>query len=289
MTKSIGVVGCGGFVGGACYYAFNQSKYHDVYGYDIEPSKTKNTKKETFNASLIFVAVPTPMDENGKCHLGIVESVIKEIREGPYSNEFIIIKSTVPPGTTRALNEKYGNVLFSPEFLTERRYIQDFVELPYQIVGAENAGHQGFMLREFYFNLMTQGILQAGEVYRMASEQAEMVKYIRNCYLAVRLSYFNEIKQVCDTIGIDYQEAKTFAGLDDRVGQHYNIVTDENPGWGLSCLPKDLNAMMHLAKNVGIKPLMLEAAWKKNVEVRKDKDWEKLEKALLKVEESDDQ
>lgn len=285
--RSVGVVGCGGFVGGACYYTFNQSSVYEVFGYDIEPTKTKNNKKETFSADLVFVAVPTPMSEEGECHLGIVESVCEEIREYRKDN-IIIIKSTILPGTTEKLNGKFGNVFFSPEFLTERRYIQDFIELPYQILGYPTSGKgddwisdyesdwsRKTSIQNFFISLNKEKIIKAQNIIWLTSTQAEMVKYFRNNYLATRISFCNEMFDLCEKLDVTYEIVAEQAGLDSRIGQHYNKIDRNEREFSGVCLPKDLNATINLSKKLDINPVLLEAVWKKNLQVAQKKSWEK--------------
>ena len=117
----------------------------------------------------------------------------------------------------------------------------------------------------------------------MSATELEMVKYTKNTYLATRLSFFNEIKQICDKLDVDFNFVKSVAGLDERVGNHYNTVNEDNPGWGGHCLVKDINALIYLEKSLGIDPKVLQAVADKNLEVRKYRDWEKQEgRAVIK-------
>lgn len=313
-NRKVLIVGAG-FVGGTAYRAFSLVDGWTVQVYDKNPTESllqrefdedveatandpftlvqyesihwASSIKDASDAGLVFVAVPTPMnEETGECYTGIVESVIKEVRS-VNQESWICVKSTVPPGTTQKLNDIYKRVCFNPEFLTEKHAWSDFINLEYQIIGYPELmpgiwDSLECPLEDLFHDCYEQGILACSATLDMSSTQAEMVKYTRNSYLATRLSFFNEIKQICDQLDVDYRQMKYFAGLDKRVGNHYNEVRETDPGWGLSCLPKDLNALKFLAKSKGVNPLMLEAAWQKNLEVRKDKDWEKMEKAIFK-------
>lgn len=280
--KTIGIIG-NGFVGGTAYKAFSKLDGYKVLINDKDESKCKNSFEDTAKCDLVFIAVPTPSNfETGECYTHIVSSCVAQVREYRKDN-LIVIKSTVPPGTTKKLNFSYGRVCFNPEFLTEANADADFKNLQYQILGMAEKEEKADELHCVFYDCYKQGILDCSIFYNTDSSLAEMVKYTKNCYLATRLSFFNEIKQICDAVGVNYNQMKELAGLDNRVGNHYNEVNEDNPGWGLSCLPKDLNALKFVAEKLGLKPLVLDAAWKKNLEVRKFRDWETMSKATLGV------
>lgn len=282
--KKISIFGAG-FVGGTSYKAFSQLDDYEVYQYDKDPLRSKCTLEEACSADIIFACVPTPMDtKTGECHTGIVESVIKQIRE-KNTEALICIKSTVPPGTTENLNKKYRSVCFSAEFLTEANAYSDFVNQPYQVIGFPSRVRKH--LRKSIVNLFRDFLIHFGhaanrqdaglKVVQMSATELEMVKYTRNTYLATRLSFFNEIKQICENLDVDFNFVKSVAGLDKRVGNHYNVVDEDNRGWGGHCLPKDLNALKYLANSKNVKTSVLDGVWKKNLEVRKVRDWEEQE------------
>jgi UDPglucose 6-dehydrogenase len=293
MTNPLIAIWGAGFVGATCYQAFSKVSGWDVIVWDKFPDKCKLKQempdanfdaynaKVAYSADLHFICVPTPMNkETGQCFTGIVEEVAKKIANHNKHGADIVIKSTVPPGTTKRLNDKYGRVFFNPEFLTEADAYEDFVSLPYQIVG--NPGRsRSTLLATLYQNAAKQGVIEGGKMMLDTdSTVAEMVKLTRNCYLATRLSFFNEIKQLCDKLEVNYDDMRALAGMDERIGTHYNRVSDDNPGWGLSCLPKDLNDLMFVAKDLGVDPKVMKAVWEKNLEVRKHRDWEEMEKAV---------
>lgn len=279
MTKrtSIGIIGAG-FVGGTCARAFRQADFlYDVLVYDKNPSMSENTLEQVAECDFVFVAVPTPSSkETGQCYTNIVESCVASVRN-INKNNIIVIKSTVPPGTTKALDEKYGRVMFQPEFLTEANAFEDFIRLPYQIFGLTKTAHKDDddvkKLAGIFLVLNAEKKMDCSTIYFMSSEQAEMVKYTRNNYLATRLSFFNEIKQIATKLGISYEDLKFFAGMDGRIGNHYNSVDPKNPGWGGKCLFKDNNALIYAAKQLGVEPTVLQAVKDKNLEVRAIHDW----------------
>lgn len=290
--KSVTIWGAG-FVGATAYKAFSKIEGWDVVVWDKFADNCKLMKEDPTarfvnedvakSSHLHLICVPTPMKQNGECFTGIVEEVVEKIASAG-TGAYIVIKSTVPPGTTERLNEKWCRVFFNPEFLTEANAYEDFVELPYQIIGNPSK-ERCWPLINLYRDAKAQDVVRGGEmVLETSSTTAEMVKLTRNCYLATRLSFFNEIKQVCDKLGVEYDDMKHLAGLDERIGSHYNKVPgpDGKPGWSLSCLPKDLNDMIHVAYSAGVSPTVMEAVWHKNLEVRPERDWEEMEKAVKK-------
>lgn len=292
--KTISVFGAG-FVGGECYKAFSKLQNYNVLAYDSNAKDCRLSKQldkvnfatfeEAASADVCFIALPTPMNiETGECDISLIQHCVANIRNLNKEN-IIVIKSTVVPGTTKKLGFSYNNIFFNPEFLTEANAEQDFKNLQYQIIGTNEDSNlnQINILVNLFKDCYSQEILNCTEIYVMDSSAAELVKYTRNCYLATRLSFFNEIKQICDSVDVNYEIVAKYAGLDPRVGTHYNKVGFPK-GWGLSCFPKDLNAIKHLATKLGIKPLMLQAAWDKNLEVRppEHRDWEKMNKAVVK-------
>ena len=104
---------------------------------------------------------------------------------------------------------------------------------------------------------------------------AEMVKYFTNSFLATKVSFANEIKQICDTIGVKYEEVKNLSLLDKRIGDTHLTVPgpDGSMGFGGTCFPKDLNCLIYFALEKGVEPLILKSVWEKNLLIRDDKDW----------------
>lgn len=227
----------------------------------------------------IFICVPTPMNPDGSCNLSIVESVLSELDDLARASlpkkkfKVVVIKSTVPPGTTEAMDEKFEKlrVVFNPEFLTEARPVEDFKNQDRIIIGGHSSATQ-----------------VVADVYRVAypkvpiiqcrATAAEMVKYVGNCFLAMKVSFANEIYQICQAIGVDYDTVINSATLDQRLGKsHWKVPgPDGHFGFGLTCFPKDLNALMHLAASLGVDAKMLRATWEKNLEVRPERDWEQM-------------
>ena len=271
----IGIIGQG-FVGTAIKVGFESH-------YELETYDKFSTSKSTCDlhdlvllCDVIFVCVPTPMNKDGSCHTDIVEEVVSEINEisiSSESNPIVVIKSTVSPGTTDRLNSKCDgiSVIFNPEFLTEANFIEDFKNQTRIILGGTREGTN--LLRQIYSKVFpTAHIIKTGSI------TAEMVKYMTNSYLATKVSFSNEIKQVCDKLDIDYDKVVEYATLDERLGKTHLGVPgpDGDLGFGGHCLPKDINALMSVAHEFGIEPGVLEAAVETNDKVRKNRDWEEM-------------
>ena len=228
--------------------------------------------------NIIFVCVPTPMNKDGSCHTDIVESVIKEIDEVSMGwNEvyrkdnkpIIVIKSTVPPGTTDRLHRKYKgvDVIFNPEFLTEMNFLEDFKNQSRIILGGIRRGTN--KLRQIYSRVFPHAT-----IVKTSATYAEMVKYFVNCFLATKVSFANEMKIVCDKIGIDYDKVVEYATYDERLGKSHWAVPgpDGDLGFGGHCLPKDTQALVSRYEDM----ILLETVIWVNDKVRKNRDWEEM-------------
>ncbi len=296
---SLGIYGAG-WVGSTCYQAFHQLDNYDVKAFDAHPDKCLLGKSmgtaatfvsldELAKCDIVFIALPTPFKmSTGECDTSIVERGVAQVRAVRKDN-LIVIKSTIPPGTTKKLNFSYGNICFNPEFLTEDNAYKDFINLEYQIIGVEEAKGQDLSshpMHVLYRDCFAQGIMKCEETTFVTSTTAETIKYVKNCYLATRLSFFNEVYQVCQKLDINYNIVKEFAGKDPRIGNHYNLIDDDKfRFYGKSCLPKDINAFIYLAKKFGVNPNVLEASWKTNLERSegRERDWEKMDgRAIVK-------
>jgi UDPglucose 6-dehydrogenase len=125
---------------------------------------------------------------------------------------------------------------------------------------------------------MFRKVFQEVTIVKTGSNTAETVKYFTNCFLATKVSFANEMKQICDEVNVDYDKVVEYGLYDKRIGRTHLSTPgpDGKKGFGGSCFPKDLNALIHVAKDNGVKPTVLQAVWEKNLEVRPEKDWEKL-------------
>ena len=276
MKKTeVGIIGQG-FVGKALKFGFE--KYYTTNTFDIkEYCNCESIDELVDKSNIIFVCVPTPMKKDGNCDTSIVESVVKEIDElvvyRNVSNRVVVIKSTIPPGTTERLNKecKHIQVVFNPEFLTEANYIEDFKNQNRIILGGPRPGIT--KVKRFYSKIFPKIT-----IVKTGSTIAEMVKYTTNTFLATKVSFANEIKMISDELGIDYDKVVEYATYDDRLGKsHWSVPgPDEKLGFGGSCFPKDLRAMIKLAEKLDVSANVLFSVWDTNLDVRPEEDWNEL-------------
>ena len=266
----IGIIGQG-FVGNAIYQKF--SKYYDVKTYDIKGRIHCNSDEhETMNNEIVFVCLPTPMNEDNTCHTDIVEDAIERIYK-INTAKIIVIKSTVPPGTVKKWNTKFPKVdiVFNPEFLTEANAVSDFDNQTRIILGGPRPATT--KLKQLYAKAFPKA-----SIVKTDSSYAEMVKYVTNSFLATKVSFANEMYQICEALNIDYDKVVEYATYDERLGKsHWNVPgPDGDFGYGGHCFPKDVKALIALATNLDLSPRMLTATDDKNDDVRENRDWEKM-------------
>tara|TARA_R110002051_G_scaffold77289_1_gene140758 strand:- start:213 stop:1067 length:855 start_codon:yes stop_codon:yes gene_type:complete len=282
--KKIGIVGRG-FVGSAVEFGFSAQTGCDaiVKVYDKDPLKSVHTLKETVNESdFIFLSVPTPSNPDGSMHLGILESVLQDIQNvNKIKNNIILIRSTIIPGTTTKLCKMFKklNLVFNPEFLTERSAKFDFINQSRFVLGGRK-----------------KHTARVAELYRWRFgdsvpcietnfETSEMIKYMNNCYFATKVSFMNEMYNIANKCGVDWDLAVEGFVRDGRIGHTHIQVPgpDGERGFGGSCFPKDIQAIINFSEQLGLNMNTLKGAWATNLEVRPQRDWEKLEgRAVVK-------
>ena len=270
----IGIIGQG-FVGNAIYQKFKN--YFDVLTYDLD-SKLCNSTLENLceKCEIIFVCLPTPMNENGSCCTDIVEDCLKDIEiltSFEQKQKTIVLKSTVSPGTTEKWNTEFSflQIIFNPEFLTEANAVSDFENQNRIILGGPRP--QTTKLKQIYSKVFPKA-----HIIKTNSTHAEMVKYLTNSFLATKVSFANEIYQICVKLNVDYDKVVEYATLDDRLGKtHWQVPgPDGDYGFGGHCLPKDLSALIHIAMKLDVDINVLNAVEEANDVVRKNRDWENM-------------
>ena len=262
----LGIIGHG-YVGESQSFAFSPS--FDVRVYDKDSLKSTHSLHEVLDSDFIFVCVPTPMKKDGSQDLSFVENFFKTTKEGP----IYIIKSTVIPGTTNLLNEKFKNlkIIFSPEFLTERTAKLDILTQTRIILGGDK--NLTSKVRKIYdIRFKNKTIIETDSL------TAEYIKYMNNTFFASKVSIMNEFYRLATHLGVDWETALYGFVSDQRIGDSHLHVPgpDGKLGFGGTCFPKDINAFISFAKKNNINMNVLEAAWKTNLEVRPERDWENL-------------
>ena len=274
----IGIVGRG-FVGSAVEFGFSPNVGCDaeVRVYDKDPHKSLHSLYETVNKSdFIFVSVPTPANADGSINLDVVYQAFDDIaRVNNRKDNVILLRSTVVPGTTRKISELNPNlnIVFNPEFLTERSAKFDFINQARFILGGDSKNTK--MVADLYrwrFGKTTP-------IIETNFETSEIIKYMNNCYLATKVSFLNEMYKIGEKAGVDWDMAIEGFVRDGRVGHSHMRVPgpDGRFGFGGSCFPKDIQAMINYAESLGVNPTTLKGAWETNLIVRPEQDWKKLE------------
>ena len=274
--KKIGIIGRG-FVGSAVEFGFSaQTGCNAVVKiFDKNPKLSLHTLNETINDSeFVFVSVPTPSNVNGSINLDILESVLSDIDKVNDTQNIILIRSTIIPGTTRIFQDKFPklNLVFNPEFLTERSAKYDFINQSRFILGGDKSN------TDEVASLFRWRFGDSIPVIKTSFETAELIKYMNNCFFATKVSFLNEMKLLSDKIGSDWDTAIEGFVRDGRIGHSHLSVPgpDGRLGFGGSCFPKDIQAIIDFAEKMEIDLNTLRGAWKTNLLVRPEKDWEQL-------------
>jgi len=276
---SVGVVG-NGFVGSSIAGGF--SLHANVKIHDVDSRKSSHSFQEVVNSDFVFICVPTPMKEvnGGEIDLSIMDAVFGQVAEfNRRSDNVVIIKSTIVPGTVKKYVERHPNlnIIHSPEFLTERIARLDFINSARIILGGEKElTHKTEKLfRERFPHT---------KIIHTDAVTAQFIKYMANSFFAVKVSFMNEMRQAADSLGVNWEGAMNGFVSDGRIGNSHLEVPghDGRKGFGGKCFPKDLNAFIHLFEEVGVNPTVMNAAWNKNLEVRNDRDWKNIEGAVSK-------
>ena len=261
----VGVIG-NGFVGESQVFAFSSKV--EVRVYDIDPLKSTHKLEDLFECDYVFVCVPTPMSMDGAQDLKYIYSVFDKLKKGPT----YIIKSTILPGTTNKLKSMYPklDIVFSPEFLTERKAKLDMLCQARIILGGLPKLTKK-VRKLFEYRFKNRHIIETD------TTTAELVKYMNNCFLATKVSIINEYKLLADKIGADWDKALYGFASDGRIGESHMDVPgpDGKLGYGGTRFPKDVNALLKFAEGFDIDLHTIKGGWQTNLDVRPEKDWEK--------------
>ena len=267
MKARIGIIGYG-IVGKGVGHVFSDfAESLTIY----DKYQDRATLEETVAQSeIIFIAVPTPCDfEAMSIDLSIMDEVVAQIAALDTAGKTFIIKSTVIPGTTARYEEQFPHLRMSmvPEFLREDTFLQDAENAERIVIGANKPD-----VRDHIVKLYKYRFPRTPQFCTSATE-AELVKYMSNCYLAVKVIFANIFKELADATDADYASVKTALTADPRIPNDHLDVTAER-GFGGKCFPKDLTAMIGVGRKLGVDVKMLEAAWTWNLSNRSDRDWE---------------
>ncbi|HIP86783.1 MAG TPA: UDP-glucose/GDP-mannose dehydrogenase family protein [Aquifex sp.] len=204
------------------------------------------------DSEVIFVCVGTPQDSQGKANLNFVFSAVENLKPLLMGKEIVVLKSTVPVGTNRKVQQLLGGKAFvvsNPEFLREGIAVEDFFN-PERVVLGFSENHPEWV-REKMFNLYRFFLKKNIPFVVTNWESAELIKYASNTFLAMKISFINELARLSEKVGADIKEIARGMGLDSRIG---NKFLNAGIGWGGSCFPKDVSALIWQFKEWGIEP-----------------------------------
>lgn len=278
MTNyNIGIIGKG-FVGNAVAHGFSSGTGYDanVLIYDKNPDLSQNTLEEVIDKSqFVFISVPTPSNKDGSINLDIVKNVMHDVSNVDTNNKpIILLRSTIVPGTSSQIQKEFPNlnIVFNPEFLTERSAIFDFLSQSRYVLGGKEEHTK--KVADLYRDRFGKSIA----IIETDFETAELIKYVCNCFFATKVSFLNEMRLISNKIGADWDTVVEGFVRDGRVGHsHINVPgPDGKYGFGGSCFPKDIQALINFCEKNGIDPNVISGAWKTNLIVRPEKDWENL-------------
>jgi UDPglucose 6-dehydrogenase len=225
----------------------DEPELEELMGAGLESGALRFTRhyRRLADRDVVFVCVPTPANDDGSTDLTAVESAVGALHEILPPGSVIVIKSTVPVGTSRRLFDLVRvsgiDVVVNPEFLREGHAVYDFFHPERVVIGAAaDAGDAAERVAALYPDQT---------VMRMRAESAELAKYASNAFLAVKLSFVNSLAGLCARAGADINDITECMGADERIGRQFLAP---GPGWGGSCLPKDTAALLHIGAQHGI-------------------------------------
>ena len=230
----------------------------DIINRNIKISRlffTNDIKMAVEKSDIIYITVDTPQNEDGSANLRNVYGVVEYISGLLLKNKIVVLKSTVPVGTTDKIQNilKGCSVVYNPEFLRQGSALNDFMH-PERIILGSNSVDAVNILKEIYGKFCKNIIV-------MDSKSAEITKYAANTFLSAKISFMNEIAQICEKSGANIEMVKEGISADSRIGEGF---LSAGLGYGGSCFPKDVNALIYTASELGVSADILKAVNKRN-------------------------
>lgn len=244
QKMKLGIVGHG-FVGQAVDYAFSTPF---VEKFIVDPKYTDGNKLEDlceWEPNCVFVCAPTPSNDDGSADCSIVEETVMKLVN--LTDSFIIIKSTCPPDVIDRLMSIDQKIVYCPEFLTEGNAKENFIQAPFRIVGVSDDSQRQYI--ESIFHAFS--ICSPAQTIPLSGVEAAFFKYSINTFLAMKLTFFNQLYDFMGDFGGNYYAVAKTIGVDPRIGHSHKTIpgTDGKRGFGGACFPKDLDAFIHFIEN----------------------------------------
>ena len=275
---SISIFGYG-YVGSAMGYLCEKNNV-EFNVYDIQQkkgnfkyfdnvSKLVNFSESISDIHYVIIAVPTPSDINGNCDISIVKKVLSDLNTVSNKETYVIIKSTLVPGTCNKLNEEFPelNIVFCPEFLTEKKYLNDIYNAKFILLGIPHLFNMSkyqkiLKVMRIFYNHNSQI-----DIFMKSYEECELFKYTLNTFFATKITFFNEIHELCEKMNVDYEKLKELFKLDQRVGSYGTDIPgsgNEFYGFFLRCLPKESDGLIKLQENLELSSELMTCVVKRN-------------------------
>lgn len=262
---TVGIIGLG-FVGNAVASSYKSSF---IYPIIIDPAKGhNNTYDDIKNCSAVFVCVPSPQGDDGSCDTSILESVLTQLKAINYAG-VIISKVTAPPQVYKRLQEEHMNLVHVPEFLTAANAVEDYISGEMCFIGGQVKAFQNEAER-----IICLGQKNLKNIVRCSIQEASLIKYTLNCFLATKVIFMNEVAKLAEANDCNWITMQEMLEVDPRIGPTHLQVPgpDGKFGFGGMCFPKDTSAMLKFAELAGQQMNVLEAAVKKNTLLRLNND-----------------
>lgn len=257
--QKIGIVGIG-FVGSAIKDAMED--ICDLVLVDKDPTRGTHKFEDLFNCEAIFVCVPSPQGDDGRCDTSILESVLECLQN---FTGVVISKCTASPDVYTQLNLKYPNLVHAPEFLVAATASRDYMNGKFAFIGGRVQAY-----RNQAAEVIKLGQRNLEITHHCSIAEAAMAKYTINTFLATKVVWMNELSQLCEKMGIDYNTVINMVKSDPRIGNsHLRVPGPDNSfGFGGACFPKDTAALLKIAEDIDAQLNVLDAAVKKNTLLR---------------------
>jgi len=293
MSKeSINIIGYG-YVGGAMghlceknnieFNVCDTQKKEGVFNYFNNIVDLVKFSENNNDINFYIIAVPTNSDSEGNCDISIVKSVLESLKNNVTKETYVIIKSTIVPGTSKELSEKYTNfdIIFCPEFLTQKNYLNDIYNAKFVLLGISDhfdiplptVSIDGKVTKyQKILNVMKQFYKHNTQIDILirSYEECELFKYTLNTYFGVKITFFNEIYDLCEKMNVDYQKLKELFSLDSRIGKYgITVPGDHGRGYHGVCIPKEVRGMIKLQDKLELSSELMECVDKRNNDFRK--------------------